>query len=289
MRLIEHIRNQSHHLSPQPAGEEPVLRALPGIRAIVFDIYGTLFISGSGDISLARAENRSPAVAAALATAGYKVLQAEADWSGSLLALIERFRADRGREGIEFPEVRIEEVWSALAGEATAAGWLRGDGDIELAIVDHECRVNPAWPMPGLGETLAGLRQAGLPMGIVSNAQFYTPLLFSALMGGSIDELGFDPGLQVWSYLEREGKPSTALYRKLKYKLESASISAEQCLYVGNDIRNDIWPAGELGFRTALFAGDARSLRRRAEDPDCRDVRPDLVLTDLRQLLEVIG
>ena len=92
-----------------------------------------------------------------------------------------------------------------------------------------------------------------------------------------------------WSYRSGEAKPSTALFRGVLESLARQGIKPEECLYVGNDIRNDIWPAGELGFRTALFAGDARSLRLRAEDPDCRDVRPDLVLTDLRQLLEVIG
>lgn len=287
--LIEHIRNNSRHLSPQATGEEPVLPCLAGIRAVVFDIYGTLFISGSGDISLARSGDKSPAVAEALATAGFKVLEPEAPWSESLIDAIERFRETRRLDGIEWPEVRIGEVWSDLIATATARNWLRGTGDVELAIVDHECRVNPAWPMPGLGDILSHLKKAGVPMGIVSNAQFYTPLLFPALLGEALDEIGFDPDLQVWSYREREGKPSKALYQKLRDKLAPRAISTGETLYLGNDLRNDIWPARELGFRTALFAGDGRSLRWRRDDPACRDVRPDIVLTDLRQLVEVMA
>jgi putative hydrolase of the HAD superfamily len=52
---------------------------------------------------------------------------------------------------------------------------------------------------------------------------------------------------------------------------------------------NDIYPARKAGFKTALFAGDQRSLRMRSDDPRCRDLTPDLVVTDLGQLIAVIG
>lgn len=46
----------------------------------------------------------------------------------------------------------------------------------------------------------------------------------------------------------------------------------------------DVWPAQAVGFRTALFAGDARSLRKRDEDERIRGVVPDLVVTELSQI-----
>ena len=66
-------------------------------------------------------------------------------------------------------------------------------------------------------------------------------------------------------------------------------IAPEEALYVGNDMLNDILPACKLGFHTALFAGDARSLRRRDGDGQLEAVAPDLVLTELGQLLHCIG
>ena len=51
---------------------------------------------------------------------------------------------------------------------------------------------------------------------------------------------------------------------------------------------NDIMPAQQLGMRTALFAGDARSLRLRLEDPRVEGVRPDVVLTELIHLSECV-
>jgi len=201
---------------------------------------------------------------------------------------LDKFRKLREEEGIEFPEVRIEEVWEDLVGSARKAGWLSGSGDLELAIVDHECRVNPCWPLPGLDELLTDLGDQGFTLGIVSNAQFYTPLLFPALLGNALQEFAFMESCCIWSYKEREGKPSTGLYQKLKGRLHLEGISPSEVLYVGNDLRNDIWPAGQLGFRTALFAGDARSLRWRKDDPACMDVRPDSVITDLAQIAKIV-
>ena len=38
----EIFRNLSRPMEPVPTGEVPVLRRLAGIRAVLFDIYGTL-------------------------------------------------------------------------------------------------------------------------------------------------------------------------------------------------------------------------------------------------------
>ena len=128
-------------------------------------------------------------------------------------------------------------------------------------------------------EVLEGLNQRRFALGIVSNAQFYTPLLFKALLGRPLEDFGFEDARCIWSYFEREGKPSQNLYRKLKDKLAMEGIAPGETLYVGNDIRNDIWPAGALGFRTGLFAGDERSLRWRSDDPDCRETEPECIIT----------
>jgi putative hydrolase of the HAD superfamily len=67
-------------------------------------------------------------------------------------------------------------------------------------------------------------------------------------------------------------------------KLHLKGIQPAAVLFVGNDMLNDIYPASAIGFQTALFAGDRRSLRLRTDDPRCADLSPELVLTDLGQL-----
>ena len=88
---------------------------------------------------------------------------------------------------------------------------------------------------------------------------------------------------------ELEGKPSQKLYRLAAERLKAHhNLPPEQCLYIGNDMRNDIWPAQALGFKTALFAGDRLSLRRRDCHPACADLIPDLEITELMQVLKTI-
>ncbi|MEM6654457.1 MAG: HAD hydrolase-like protein, partial [Planctomycetota bacterium] len=181
----------------------------------------------------------------------------------------------------EFLEVEIRDIWRSL-GESLS------DTQIARLAVEYECRVNPVWPMPGCGETLAALRDVGLPLGIVSNAQFFTPIAMEELLGDSLSRLGFDESLCVWSYAHRLAKPGTFLYEQSAAALAERSIAPQQVLYVGNDMRNDVWPASRVGFRTALFAGDARSLRLREDDQQVAGVEPDAVLTDLRQILTVL-
>ena len=286
-QLVDRLRLGSSPMKPEPTGTEPCLLPLGGIRALCFDVYGTLLISGSGDISLARDEDRSPALAAAFASAGFRVTAGHSALAARFHASLAGHR-DRRRAEVEFPEVRIEEVWESFAELLRKDGHLRGEGDLRVAAVEYELRVNPCWPMPGLETVLESLRKKKLPLGIVSNAQFYTPLLFTAFFGQSPANLGFNEDLSVWSYREREGKPSRRLFEKLGAALLRRGLRPEETLYVGNDMRNDIAPAAACGFRTALFAGDRRSLRWRIGDPLVRGVSPEATITDLRQLPDLL-
>lgn len=133
-------------------------------------------------------------------------------------------------------------------------------------------------------------------MGIVSNAQFYSPAMFPAFLGQNLLQLGFHPELCVFSYRHGHGKPSTHLYDILAQKLTNfehsghdiRSIPAQRCLYVGNDMLKDIWAASQMGFQTALFAGDQRSFRPRRNDPRCENLQADYLLNRLEDICTLI-
>ena len=101
-------------------------------------------------------------------------------------------------------------------------------------------------------------------------------------------ELGFDSRLLFFSFAYLRAKPGTFLYERAREVLSDQGIRADEVLFVGNDMRNDIWPAQTVGFRTALFAGDRRSLRLRADDPCCAGLRADVTVTELGQLTQVL-
>ncbi len=284
----EILRRLSRSLEPIPTGYPSRLDRLPGIRAVLFDIYGTLLISACGDVGTARQSARDDALAESLAAIGLAPtgpLQSGLRYS---FELIQRRHAEGRSRGIDYPEIDILDIW------ATVLDRLQHDGvipqrscdtdDLKRLAVHYEARTNPVWPMPGAAECLAELAAAGLLLGLVSNAQFYTRELFPALLLRSTDDCGFAADLQIYSYEQGSAKPGEGLFRLAAERLATRKITPGQALCVGNDLLNDIAPAQRVGFRTALFAGDARSLRLEPVDRNAAKIRPDLVVTRLPEL-----
>jgi putative hydrolase of the HAD superfamily len=250
---------------------------MPGIKAVLFDVYGTLFSSAAGDINAGVEKIQSSAVnpgadaaSRGLSTAsapdrtgsGLDALAREYTDSASGEELVSYFhkavRESHAASKAAYPEVLAGEIWERFPGRKIPA---------EEFALRYELAVNPVYPMAGAKQLLASLKEAGFVMGIISNAQFYTPLLFEALLGGSPEALGFSPELLVYSYMEGEAKPSPLLFEKARAALKKQGIGGGETVYLGNDMRNDIQGAARAGFRTVLFAGDRRSLRLREDDP----------------------
>jgi len=286
--LIDRITALTSPLAPKPTGIDPELARLSDIHAVVFDVYGTLVISASGDIGVSQQQHTPDLARAALAATGVDTASLPADLDGpaALRAIIEASHQRSRAQGVEYPEVDILAIWRELL---EANGLDLDEGTIRRIALEYELRSNPVWPMPGLREVIAELARRGLVLGIVSNAQFYTPLMLHAFLGMDIAHAGFDLQCSAWSYREGVAKPSTRIYEPVIAGLSSGhGIAPNQALYIGNDRRNDIWPAAELGFRTALFAGDARSLRQHHDDTRLAGVEPDRILTDLMQITDAL-
>jgi len=280
--LIARIRALSRPLEPLPTPVQARLPRLPQVRAVLFDIYGTLFISAAGEIGVGLAVDSDRAFAEALAAVGLPV-------RGDAALLTAAIRAEHARKraaGLDHPEVDIVAIWQAVLAEL---GLRAPPETVRRLALEYELRVNPVWPMPALAETLAWLTARGYRMGLVSNAQFFTPLLFPALVGKSLEELGFSPELCLFSWQLGVAKPSTRPFEKALAALARHEVAAAEVLYVGNDIRNDIRPAAQVGMVGGLYAGDARSLRLREDDPGCLGVAPACVFKTLSQIPEVLG
>ena len=298
MKVTKHIRAIRDSAAKRPVicpeNAIPRINKISDIRAVVFDIYGTLISSGVGDISLSSKSNSNDALLYTLSNQGIKVLSTSDSRRlyNLLLLSIEYFQRKRSKEGVCYPEVEIRQVWKYFLEKLVTKKLINpppADLDIEGLIIEYECRVNPTQPMPGLVNTLNELHQRGLKISIISNAQFYTPLLFDALIGKSLSELNICTDCAIWSYILKEGKPSQRLYElSANHLFKIYQIDPKQVLYVGNDMRNDIWPAQSVGFKTVLFAGDKLSLRRRKDDPQCKQIKADLEITQLHQLLDCL-
>jgi putative hydrolase of the HAD superfamily len=272
--------------------EEGAAPARSGFRACLFDVYGTLFCSAAGDIGME--ETAVPGLTLP-ASGGAPALSGEdlrAYFRGRVAAI---HREAAGKT--QWPEVRADEIWTDFLRErgradksasiASAGGGEKsrcsGPAGREFAL-RYELAVNPVNPMPGAADTIRALKKAGCVLGIISNAQFFTPLLFEAFFGAPPGELGFDPELLIWSFEWGEAKPSPRLFGAAARRLEARGIDPGACLFVGNDMLSDISGAAAAGFRTVLFAGDGRSLRLREADPRLRGLRPAAIVRKLGDL-----
>jgi len=286
------FRNRCRPLEPIPTGEPEVLASMPEVRAVLFDLYGTMFISASGDVGVAQESGRPEALAEAFRAAGFRGRIEAGRAVECLLGTIRSHHEASRRRGIEYPEVDIVEVWRDVLDQLSRSGWIdsgAGELDLRRLAVEYEVRTNPTWPMPGLQTCLEQLRARGLLLGIVSNAQFYTLAMFRGLLRADPEVLGFDRTLQIYSYRYGRAKPDRFLFEVAIKALAKHAVPAEKIIYIGNDMLNDVWAARNVGFRTALFAGDRRSLRWRRADERVRGITPDVVLTELESLVTCLS
>jgi putative hydrolase of the HAD superfamily len=267
-------------LKPRPTGERQSGRLTGQLHCILFDIYGTLLISGSGDIGTAEKTARDLSKLTGLLEK-YHIPGSGKDFRDMLFEHIRKEHDRIKKSGIEFPEVNIVRIWESVIGPMS-------DEHIRAFALEFEMIVNPVYPMPHLADLLAACRRNKIKMGIISNAQFYTQLLLEWFLKSDLKSLGFTSDLVFLSYLFGQGKPSPYLFKRAREQLDSYGIEPDSVLYLGNDMLNDIYPAHRSGFQTALFAGDARSLRRRRDDPRCSGLTPDLVVTDLNQVADLL-
>lgn len=283
-KLKQLIRTYARPMLPQPAGTEPQLCIPAGLKAVLFDIYGTLLISGTGDISLT--SKNSISLNRLLESNGCQLTPDSSITASVLKKNIEKRHTELKNQGITYPEVEIRNIWSSGLSQLHKAGELITDPakiNTEHIALEYELTVNPVWPMPGFPKIISQLRQADFRIGIVSNAQFYTPLILETFIEKPLKSIGFSPDLCAWSYKLSCSKPSPDIFNGPLNALASEGISPPEVLYVGNDMLNDVTAASQAGCRTALFAGDRRSLRLRENDSRVT-AKPDMIVTELSQL-----
>ena len=268
-------------MKPIPTGAKAMLGELEPYDGMFFDVYGTLLVSGAGEVGLEQ-NHRADHECLPELFARYGIALTPRELGERLKEAIEANHRIQKKRGTTFPEVDIRRIWQDILP-------LREFSMVERFAWEYEWITNPVFPMPGAATVIRACMANRVRMGIISNAQFYTEWLLVDLFGKQLYTQGFDARLRFFSWRERQAKPSEAMFRKARERLKNMGISVESVLYVGNDMLNDIRPAAAVGFQTALFAGDRRSLRSRDGDDRCVGVRPDVVVTDLRQLLAAIG
>ena len=277
---------------PIPTSLKPKLPKLAGIKAVYFDVYGTIMISGTEPGIRNNKEQQEQLLKVTFDAFGLKYKQ-EAIYRGIRLlhSGIETAHKQKKEAGIDFPEVEIIRIWETLMSvllEEQLVDSFELKNTPEL-LTDFVIRYDDPWMMPGIGATITSLHQMGIKTGIISNSSFYTPITLEALTGKTMSELGFNEEDCFWSYKEEIAKPSVRFYEIARHHLsDKYNIEPHEMLFIGNDLLNDVYPAQKAGFNAALFAGDLRSLRLRKGDPRVDSLTPECTISHLTQILECV-
>ena len=294
-----------------PAVERPRARPhlvrLPRVRAVLWNVYGTLLSVPGGELWF---EHPKPFV---MGVALDKTIQEFKMWASMsrkpgqpaeyLQQIYRQLLAEQrtvcgGAE--KYPEVASDRLWEAVIKRLLQkeyrfdAGFFGSLNEFsrKVAYFFHASLQGTAC-YPGAAAALRHVAQSGLTQGLLADGQCFTPVQLQrglGCQGGSanLDDL-IDPGLYVLSYEQRGRKPSDRLFRQMLALLADRGVRPDQVLHVGSRVAADVVPARRLGLRTALFAGDKASLQATKAQLKEPASRPDVLLTELGQLAEVVG
>jgi hypothetical protein len=292
---------------PQPVRARPHLTRLPQVRCVLWNVYGTLLRIAGGELWF---EHPDPFV---MSLALEKTIQEFKMW-GSMSRkpgqpaeylqqvyaqlLLEQRSVPGGGE--KYPEVSSDRLWEAVLKRLLQkdykfdAGFYGSLNELsrKVAYFFHASLQGTAC-YGGGAAALAAVRKRGLVQGLLGDGQCFTTVqlqrgLATQDPAATLDYL-LTPGVSVLSYEVRARKPSERLFRQALTALAAKGISPAAVLHVGSRVQQGLIPARRLGLRTALFAADRQAVQATPEqlrDPLCR---PDVLLTELNQIEEVVG
>ena len=215
---------------------------MPDIRAVLFDLYGTLIHVHTDEDDLTRLWKPL-----SLFYAYHGAVYQPAELRKAYRAGVEEAEATaRAHTGNDAPEIRLEDVFSTLflqKGARVSPETLRCVGGMFRA-----CSTDIVQAYPGAGQLIDDLRAAGKKVMLLSNAQriFTEPEM---RMLGLYDR--FD---KVYISSDWGVKKPTAEY--FQYALRALGLPPEQVAMVGNSTHDDMRTAHALGLRTCHLNTD---------------------------------
>jgi len=246
-------------LAPPVAVDEhveiPELEPLP--RVILFDVYGTLLCPRIGD--LAEQTSQTTGSDSFVATARRFGFDPEVgrQWHQWFFDSIAAEHARMKKLGVVPAEVQVKRIWKEMI---TRIGASPVEIDVRALAAYREMQANPVRAFSGTVEALRRLQGAGVKLGLVSNAQFYTLPILGYVLRLKPEEV-FSKELTFLSYQLGFAKPSPYFFRLVQTRLLHLGFEPFEALVVGNDYDNDVAAAETHGLRALLFHGSDASVR----------------------------
>jgi FMN phosphatase YigB (HAD superfamily) len=286
---------------------KPSLTRLAGVRAVTWNIYGTLVAIGGGQLYLEHPQKMMMDIALDKTIQEFKMWASmtrkpgqPAEYLRQIYANILLEQQSLPAAGEKFPEISSERIWESFIKklfqkdyqfDALSMGSLN-EFSRKVAYFFHASMQGVAC-YPGAGTALKHVKTQGLTQGILANAQCFSLIQLERGLAkqdaSAIASKLLDANLIACSHELRCRLPSERLFRHILAAASSKGIQANEVLHIGSRIALDVAPARRLGMKTGLFAGDKASLEATAEQLKDTYNRPDVLLTELTQIADVIG
>ncbi len=284
----------------------PHLVRLPGARAVLWNVYGTLLSISSGELLFEHPQRLLMDVALDKSVQEYKMWGSmtrkpgqPSEYMGLLYANALRELLTAPSPGEKYPEIAVERTWETILKKLLQKEY-KFDAEFFGSLNEYSRKIayffhaslQGVGCYPGAATALKELHARGVAQGLLADAQCFTLVQLQRGLAqqdesARLDDL-IDPELRALSFEVKARKPSEQLFRHLLTALEPRGIAPGEVLHVGSRLAQDLLPARKLGMRTALFAGDRASLQATREQLKDRANRPDVLLTELTQITEVV-
>lgn len=289
-----------------PPKAKPSLHEMP-VKAVFWTIYGTLVAVPQGELLFEHPQDFVTAAALDKVIKEFKMWNsmsrkpgAPAEYMKELFDKALTALRLTGSGGEKVPEVQVERVWEDIlkklfqkdfSFDAVTYGSLNEFAK-KIAYF-YQASIQGSGAYPGAAETLKTLADRRMVQGLLADGQCFTVGQLQRCLKQQDPDFDLDAvipsALRVISAEKKARKPSDTLFKAAIAAAATKKLSPSEVLHVGSSLTRDIGPAKKHGFRTALFAGDKNSLSATAEQLKDAALRPDALVTELPQVLELIG
>ena len=294
--------------APQPVRPKatPYLKPLAEIKAVTWGVYGTLLTISEGRLLFLHPDPLCMEVALDKTIREFAMWHSMSRKPGApweymyqqYKGLVETNQLAASPRAGESTELDSARLWSVLIERLGKKEFSWDEGLLgEIGEFSQKVAFFFHAALQGTGAGLNALaalkhvRKAGLAQGLVGDGQCFTlvqlaralrsqgSVPLSKLFTGGCVSLSFQFGVR---------QPAATLFEACLARLAEREIAPGQVLHVAPRLREELGPAKRLGMRTALYAGDAASLQATSAEVNDPDLRPDRILTDLRQIRQIV-
>jgi FMN phosphatase YigB (HAD superfamily) len=292
---------------PEPPKARPHLKRLRNVRAVLWNVYGTLLAIPFGELVFEHPTDYVMTMALEKTITEFKMWAsmsrkpgAPSEYMGHLYRTILEEQRMAPSPGEKFPEILAERVWEGVLKKLFAkeynfdAGFYGSLNEYskKIAYFFHSSLQATA-AYPGAARALRTVADAGLAQGLCGDGQCFTTLQLQRGLSRLDASLRLDDvipqSLCVLSCHVNGRKPSERLFQRALDELAQRGIEPAEVLHVGTRLAHDVVPAKKLGLRTALYAGDRASLDAPKSQVNEKGLKPNVLLTDLTQIAEIIS